>query len=127
MNVPLVLYLRGTCYYNLEKYDLAIKDFTDAISMSSNSNSNDNNENYLHESNVALLFANLGLCYFARKETEKAVEEFTKAISMGLKDSKVYNMRAIAYQLLGKVEEAKKDRCCHLVVLTHNVDSKRWH
>lgn len=62
------------------------------------------------ELSLAIYHANLGLCYFYQNDLEKAIAEISFAISSGLVDSFLLSTRGTAYQLTGKLEEAKNDR-----------------
>jgi len=59
---------------------------------------------------IAVYHANLGLALFYLDDLEKSIAEFSFAISAGLIDAFILSTRGTAYQLLGRLEEAKHDR-----------------
>ncbi len=56
---------KGAAWYNKKDYDKAIKDYNEAINISSN---------------YELAFYNRGLAWFAKKEYDKAIEDYSNAI-----------------------------------------------
>lgn len=86
---------RGIIYMSLEEYDLAIKDYQDAIGM---------------KPEMGELNVNIGNVYYLGKVYDKAVAEYTAAIEK--KSSKIYVAyfnRGMAYESLGKLAEAEAD------------------
>lgn len=86
---------RGIIYMSLEEYDLAIKDYQDAIGM---------------KPEMGELNVNIGNVYYLGKVYDKAVIEYTAAIEK--KSSKIYVAyfnRGMAYESLGKLAEAEAD------------------
>jgi len=59
---------------------------------------------------IAVYHANLGLTLFYLEDLEKSIAELSFAISSGLVDAFILSTRGTAYQLLGRLEEAKQDR-----------------
>ena len=107
VSLPLSLSGRGTCYYQLQKYQEAIQDFTQAINLSvPDSNSNVQ----LNNTTLATFFANRGLCHMVLKDYNTAVSDFSTAIGLGLRDSQIFTARSTAFQLLGLTDEAEQDR-----------------
>ncbi len=58
---------------------------------------------------AAVHFHQRGTCYLNLKEPEKAVADFTEAIKREPDVARHYEKRALAYQALGRVDEAKVD------------------
>lgn len=90
---------RAKLYLEQKKYDLAINDLAKAISLHNNAS------NYWLRGNT----------YMKQKKYSLAVADYTKAIELSDKKEandidRIYSLRANAYEKLGKVELAKKDR-----------------
>jgi tetratricopeptide (TPR) repeat protein len=87
-------YWRGTCYYDMAQYDLAINDFSKAIKL--NQKSPDSEYNYR------------GLSYSAKGEYDSAISDFTKAIEID-QHPLTYNNRGLAYNGIKNYDLAIKD------------------
>jgi len=78
---------RGTAYYNLEQYVLAIDDFNKAI---------------LLKKDFIDAYNNRGSVYFMTGQYDSAIDDFNKAISLKKDYADAYNNRGIAYITQGK-------------------------
>jgi Tetratricopeptide repeat. len=94
INLADVYFLRGTCYYNLKKFDMAARDFADAGRLDP------------FESKA---FMECGNCYFALYNNKAAIENYTKAIKIDPKMWDAYYQRAIAYEHSHDVPRAVAD------------------
>lgn len=82
---------RGECYYELDKYSLAITDFTQAIAMFEKEKTiTQNKSNTFSEGKISaingylkLLYFNRGLSYSMLKNNTKACVDFNKAVDYG--------------------------------------------
>jgi Flp pilus assembly protein TadD len=92
---------RGLAFYNLERHQEAIKDFSQAIRM---------------KPQYAEAFNNLGNAYYALDQYEKAEANFNKSLQLKPKYSKALLNRGLAYFQMKKNEESCKDfrRACDL-------------
>lgn len=89
-NHPKVLYRRGEAYYLSGEFDLALKDFYEAL---------DNNPFSGYEPDI---YYHIGLCYANKENFEMAIEPYTKAIEMCEDEPVYYHERAKALLLVGK-------------------------
>ena len=89
-----VYYNRGTVYFVLEKYHLAIKDFDKAIQL---------NPNYLKA------YYDRGSSYGNLGQYEKTVQDLSKVIQLDTNFAFAYYNRGVAYSNLGQYEQAIKD------------------
>jgi Flp pilus assembly protein TadD len=92
---------RGLAFYNLERHQQAINDFSQAIRM---------NPQY------AEAFNNRGNAYYALDQYEKAEADFNKSLELKPKYSKALLNRGLTYFQMNKSEESCKDfrRACDL-------------
>ena len=85
---------RGNVYYELGKYEAALKDYQNAI---------------LLNPAWGKPYSNRGIVYYAQEKYEEAVMEFTKALEKSNEQSGVYNLRGLAYEKLKIIAKAEKD------------------
>ena len=92
---------RGLAFYNLERQQQAINDFSQAIRM---------------KPQYAEAFNNRGNAYYALDQYEKAEADFNKSLQLKPKYSKALLNRGLAYFQMKKSEESCKDfrRACDL-------------
>lgn len=86
-------FLRGTLYFDSQKFDLAIVDFSKAIEIHPTFN----------------LHYNRGLSYSNLQQYDNAVEDYGKALAFNSKDHNVYYYRGNSYLLLGEYKKAIND------------------
>jgi len=126
---------RGLAYYHNSQYKEAVEDFifalklaenkytdittttttttttaTTTITTSSTNSISPPSSTAKYDLTLAMYHGNLGLALFYIGEHEKSIAEFSVAISLGLNDPLIYSMRGSAYQLIGRLEEASRDR-----------------
>ena len=87
-------YNRGTCYLNLKKYNLAIIDFTESITLNSSS---------------WQAYYNRGTCYLNLKKYNLAIIDFTESIELNSSRWEFYLGRAFCYESLQKYNLAITD------------------
>jgi Flp pilus assembly protein TadD len=92
---------RGLAFYNLERHQEAIQDFSQAIRM---------------KPQYAEAFNNRGNAYYALDQYQKAEADFNKSLQLKPKYSKAHLNRGLAYFQMKKTEESCKDfrRACDL-------------
>ena len=92
---------RGLAFYNLERHQQAINDFSQAIRM---------------KPEYAEAFNNRGNAYYALDQYEKAEADFNKSLELKPQYSKAHLNRALAYFQMKKTEQSCKDfrRACDL-------------
>jgi len=92
---------RGLAFYNLERHQQAINDFSQAVRM---------------KPQYAEAFNNRGNAYYALDQYEKAEADFNKSLELKPKYSKAHLNRGLAYFQMKKSEESCKDfrRACDL-------------
>jgi Flp pilus assembly protein TadD len=92
---------RGLAFYNLERHQQAINDFSQAIRM---------------KPQYAEAFNNRGNAYYALDQYQKAEADFNKSLQLKPKYSKALLNRGLAYFQMKKSEESCKDfrRACDL-------------
>jgi len=92
---------RGLAFYNLERQQQAINDFSQAIRM---------------KPQYAEAFNNRGNAYYALDQYEKAEADFNKSLQLKPKYSKAHLNRGLAYFQMKKSEASCKDfrRACDL-------------
>jgi Flp pilus assembly protein TadD len=92
---------RGLAFYNLERHQQAINDFSQAIRM---------------KPQYAEAFNNRGNAYYALDQYQKAEADFNKSLELKPKYSKALLNRGLAYFQMQKSEESCKDfrRACDL-------------
>ncbi len=119
---------RGTCYYDIHQYDLAIKDLTTAIELRDSSLDLEYNFRGLalfakgdYDSAISdfsksieinpnpLCYNHRGLAYHAKKYYELAIEDFSTAIGIAPRDERLYNNRADTYIEMGQISLAIAD------------------
>ncbi|MGD1076316.1 MAG: tetratricopeptide repeat protein, partial [Thermodesulfovibrionales bacterium] len=82
----------GDAYYNEGRYDKAVKEYSEAISM---------------DSSLAEAYYHRGLAYYRTEHYDEAIGDYTKAISLypSPPDAQVYLSRGIAYLKKGLYDE----------------------
>ena len=92
---------RGLAFYNLERHQQAINDFSQAIRM---------------KPQYAEAFNNRGNAYYAQDQYAKAEADFNKSLELRPKYAKALLNRGLAYFQMNKREESCKDfrRACDL-------------
>ena len=92
---------RGLAFYNLERHQQAINDFSQAVRM---------------KPQYAEAFNNRGNAYYALDQYEKAEADFNKSLQLKPQYSKAHLNRGLAYFQMKKIEESCKDfrRACDL-------------
>ena len=85
---------RGAAYSNLNKRELALKDFNRAVAL---------NKDHPYP------FLNRGILYLNQGDFEKAVSDFNRALQLRPYMAKGYMNRGFAYMLWGKPEKAYND------------------
>ena len=80
--------------FELHKYNEALSEFAEAISI---------NPNYANAYN------NRGLAYLALQKYDEAISDYTNAILINPNDSKAYYYRGVVYHEKGDCDNAKKD------------------
>ena len=120
---------RGVAYYYLQKYDLAIADYTKAVELDPKFAWAYHNRGlayyYLQKYNLAIAdytkaieldpkFAwayhnNRGNAYYDLKKYELAIADYNKAIALDQNDAMAYNNRGLAYSDLKKYDLAIAD------------------
>ena len=100
---------RGLAFYNLERQQQAINDFSQAIRM---------------KPQYAEAFNNRGNAYYALDQYEKAEADFNKSLQLKPKYSKAHLNRGLAYFQMKKSEASCKDfrRACDL----GDCDALQW-
>lgn len=92
--VPLAYNNRGIAYERAGKHDLALKDFTAALSLEQGSPFTHNNR---------------GMLFLDSGQPDLALSDFNSAIAQDPSFAKAYANRGKAYRMLGKREEALQD------------------
>ena len=87
-------YTRGYSYYELDEYEKAVEDFSEAIEIDP------------YDADAYIM---RGLSYHKLGENKKAVDDYTKAIHLKPDYFNAYNDRAIIYDQLGEYEKAVED------------------
>jgi hypothetical protein len=92
---------RGLAFYNLERHQQAINDFSQAIRM---------------KPEYAEAFNNRGNAYYALDQYEKAEADFNKSLELKPQYAKAHLNRALAYFQMKKTDQSCKDfrRACDL-------------
>jgi tetratricopeptide (TPR) repeat protein len=84
----------GFTHFGVNRYDLAVADFTKAIEL---------DPNYL------VAYYNRGVAYFDLGQYDVAIMDFTKAMELGLRGKGTYHIRGLAYAKQGKYDLAIAD------------------
>ncbi len=84
----------GFTHFGVNRYDLAVADFTKAIEL---------DPNYL------VAYYNRGVAYFDLGRYDVAIMDFTKAMELGLKGKGTYHIRGLAYVKQGQYDLAIAD------------------
>lgn len=87
---------RGSIYVKLKKYDLAIKDYTQAIV-------------YDESKSKASAYLGRAFCYARKKDYESAMKDYNKSIAENKNNRKAYNNRGIIYAIKGNMNNALVD------------------
>jgi tetratricopeptide (TPR) repeat protein len=93
-NLIIAYVKRGHCYAAKDLLDLAIEDFTKAISL---------------EPTNALHFTSRGIVYSKLKYWDRAIEDFSEAIKLNPDNVYAYKNRGIAYEQKGLKNLANQD------------------
>lgn len=91
-------FFRGYAYQNLEQYENALDDYTNAILLSAD---------------AAMPYLLRGIVFYELKQYEKAASDYTEAIRLtpsSPNSADLYLYRANAYDRLGKLSLAEQDR-----------------
>jgi tetratricopeptide (TPR) repeat protein len=88
------IYNRGLCYFNMEKYDLALADFNRCLEL---------------DPDWAWAFSARGNVYLELKQYGRAIEDCTNAIKYNPNYQQAYIVRAYAHRAMGENEKAKAD------------------
>jgi len=96
-----VLTVTGKCYHKLKQYQLAIKDYNEAIRL---------------EPDLAFAYNNRGYTYSALKQYQLAIKDYNEAIRLNPDFVFAYNNRGNAYHASGKIDEGCRSliRACEL-------------
>lgn len=94
INLADIHFLRGTCYYNLKKFDLAARDFAEV---------------YKLDPQESKAYLECGNSYYSLNNKKAAIENYTKAIKVDPKLWDAYYQRAITYEHSGDVTRAVAD------------------
>lgn len=119
---------RGATYVMEGKYDKAIEEFSNAISLDFSDaeaytargfvyRRKGQYDKAIEDFNIAVkldpktvdAIFNRGHCYVEKGEYEKAIEDFSKTISLNPNLSEAYNNRGLCYRKLGNNDKAMKD------------------
>lgn len=87
---------RGSIYVKLKKYDLAIKDYTQAIV-------------YDESKSKAASYSGRAFCYAKKKDYESAMKDYNRSIAENKNNRKAYNNRGIIYAIQGNMKNALVD------------------
>jgi tetratricopeptide (TPR) repeat protein len=85
---------RGKNYHEKKEYDMAIKEYSEAIML---------------DSNFVLAYANRGRIYSNRNELDLAIRDYTKAIKLKSTEASVYLERGRIYTVIREYDLAIKD------------------
>lgn len=91
--------LKGNKYFKGQKYDQAIKCYTEAISLCPEENKTD----------LAMYYQNRAAAYEQQKNYEQVLADASKAIEFNTKYSKAFMRRARAYEQLNRKAECLQD------------------
>jgi tetratricopeptide (TPR) repeat protein len=94
VNMADIYFLRGSCYDNQKKYELAIKDFNKTLELDP--------KEYKAATNAANAYSNL-------RKYDEAVTMYSKALTINPRYWEAYTWRARAYEQLGQPEKAIGD------------------
>lgn len=92
--IPEEFIIRGTMFAEEGQFDLAVRDFTEAIQL---------------RPDYDAAFYNRGLTYIKLKRYEEGIQDFTATIALAPTHQGAYVQRAFAYVLLGRDEKAEAD------------------
>ena len=92
--IPEEFIIRGTIFGEEGKFDLAVRDFTEAIRL---------------RADYDLAYYNRGITYVKMERYEEGIQDFTTTIAIAPTHQGAYVQRAFAYILLGRDEEAEAD------------------
>ncbi|MFM6519159.1 MAG: tetratricopeptide repeat protein, partial [Microcystis panniformis] len=85
---------RGNLYYNQQKYELALSDYSKAIEINPN---------------LAQAYYNRGLLYYNQQKYDLALSDYNKAIEINPNLAQAYLGRGVLYAILGQPEKVKID------------------
>lgn len=111
---PLFVETRGQLLQELGCHELAIRDFTAAISIREGSgsapdNGGNNSSDPSRTTGVAVSYYLRGESYLRLKEFQRALDDCSRAIDLGYLDASALNARAMASRGLGKLNRAIDD------------------
>ena len=92
--IPEEFIIRGTVFAEEGQFDLAVRDFTEALRL---------------RPNYDAAYYNRGLTYVKMERYEEGIQDFTTTISIAPTHQGAYVQRAFAYVLLGRDAEAEAD------------------
>ena len=92
--IPEEFIIRGTTFAQEGQFDLAIRDFTEAIRL---------------RPDYDAAFYNRGLTYIKLEQYDEGIKDFTTTISIAPTHQGAYVQRAFAYLLLGRDDQAEAD------------------
>lgn len=92
--IPEEFIIRGTVFAEEGQFDLAVRDFTEALRL---------------RPDYDAAYYNRGLTYVKMERYEEGIEDFTATISIAPTHQGAYVQRAFAYILLGRDAEAEAD------------------
>lgn len=96
----------GNRSFSRKEYDLAIKQYTDAIELSQTLDPS------IKPDDLAIFYQNRAACYEAKKDFDKVIEDCSKAIELRNTYVKAYSRRARAYEKLEDYDNAMVDAFC---------------
>jgi tetratricopeptide (TPR) repeat protein len=91
---------RGDAFTEKREHEKALVDFSQALKL---------RPSLADDPNSLYLYRDMTVCHIALKQYEKAVETSSKTLSFNPRYPFGYMARSVAYDNLGKLEEAKKD------------------
>ena len=92
------LYEKGKIYFSLQKYELAIADFSASIKVDSS-----------HKAEKAITYFSRGTSYLNINKLDEGIKDLTKALQLDPTDIRSLFYRSIAYCAAGKKDLAKAD------------------
>lgn len=84
----------GTAHLDKGEYDLAIRDFDEAIRLDSVS---------------ADAYRNRGIAFRGKEDFDRAIQDYDKAVTLAPNDARIFQNRAMAYQGKGEFDVALRD------------------
>lgn len=101
---------KGTSYFKAEKYKLAVKFYSQVVTLLENATGMDEGEDATRKSTLLLVaFLNLAMCYLKLNDSHAAQEQCDKALEQDSNNVKALFRRGQALQNKGDYDQAKKD------------------